>query len=672
MSEVKPLFEETSAKLTLTEDKKTGRWFARGPFGYCGQKTANNRRYSKAIMESNFQRLEEGIGRRRVFGELDHPSTGKTSLKRVSHVITKLEIAEDGTVDGEAEILDTPNGRIFKKIVEAECEVGISSRGVGTTKVAEDGVEDVQDNFRLKTYDFVADPAAGVFPEAIQEDIAAIQEDVVQALTFEGVVLDDIPDVIVEALREGQQCKLREELRGELLEELKSELDEGEAKAFRRVVGLCEGEVIETLDEGTSVEDLSPEDAEALLNTYVESLKTKAAEAENLTEAVKPGTYFAVVDIDVPGGKLLEGPYKGVKKADQAAEKYRPKKNVQIIDALWYNPARAKLKAAGMVEDEIPDVELDIASLITGGEEDYQVKLAEEKERLSAELVLQLESLRDTIRAEIREELELDTDVARLRGVMEQIAGAIRPFLTDDNDQKVQTLQDQIDAYDDAVRNAEFETATARLETEEEKQKAERVKLEAKLTESLAGHPKAERIRTMLGPIDRIKDETELEGRLSVMFEELGKPDIENEKFKGEVEKQKALAEKREEKLQDELGKLKESHDELHGKLARAVEIGMVLDARNKAAGQVIGRRDAVSLWDKIEEADNEKAVTRILEDVEDERNINEDEEAARIRSRTKRGFERNRKLEESRHENGEGGTVLGQSMSHMRTLAGI
>jgi hypothetical protein len=63
-------------------------------------------------------------------------------------------------VVGEAEVLPTPAGKVLEALARAGCRLGVSSRGFGSTKQTEDGVDEVQDDFQLVTYDVVADPAA--------------------------------------------------------------------------------------------------------------------------------------------------------------------------------------------------------------------------------------------------------------------------------------------------------------------------------------------------------------------------------------------------------------------------------------------------------------------------------------------------------------------------------
>jgi hypothetical protein len=159
--------------------KGSGRMVARGEFGRVGVPTQNGRRYSESLMGREIKRLTEDLKARRVLGELDHPSDGKTSLKRVSHVVTDLWI-ENGIVMGEAEILGTTEGKQLRALIDANIPIGVSSRGFGSTKPAadEESAEDVQDDFVLKTYDFVADPAVktaipGITMESVDEPTAA-------------------------------------------------------------------------------------------------------------------------------------------------------------------------------------------------------------------------------------------------------------------------------------------------------------------------------------------------------------------------------------------------------------------------------------------------------------------------------------------------------------------
>lgn len=185
----------TYVTLQLTESAGN-RFRMRGEFGRANTATANGRVYTEQLLMREIRRLRPLIEKRRLFGELDHPSDGGTKLQRVSHVITDLRL-EGGIVVGEAEILDTTAGRELKAILAAGCQVGVSSRGYGTTRT-EGGKDIVQDDFRLATYDVVADPAdRDAWPDIVREgvehgdpaedfraQIEAERQDAVEAATY--------------------------------------------------------------------------------------------------------------------------------------------------------------------------------------------------------------------------------------------------------------------------------------------------------------------------------------------------------------------------------------------------------------------------------------------------------------------------------------------------------
>lgn len=202
------LIESTPVQLTLVESeesKKSGKTIARGEFGRCDVATQNGRIYPLELIEREIGKLSEDLKSRRVLGELDHPLEGKTSLKRVSHLITDLKI-KDGIVIGECEILGTPEGKTLKALIDAGVQVGVSSRGFGSTRPATSGKgEVVQEDFVLKTYDFVADPAVktavpGIFTEDV--DDASVAQ----------MFLSEFPEIAA-ALSEGKQvsCQLSED-----------------------------------------------------------------------------------------------------------------------------------------------------------------------------------------------------------------------------------------------------------------------------------------------------------------------------------------------------------------------------------------------------------------------------------------------------------------------------
>jgi hypothetical protein len=132
----------------------------------------NKRIYPKSVMEKEVARyMKEYVDSKRAFGELGHPEGPTINLDRVSHIITSLK--EDGNnYIGRAKILNTPMGNIVKGLIEGGAQLGVSSRGMGTLKEKEDGINEVQNDFYLATAaDIVADPSApDAFVQGIMEN----------------------------------------------------------------------------------------------------------------------------------------------------------------------------------------------------------------------------------------------------------------------------------------------------------------------------------------------------------------------------------------------------------------------------------------------------------------------------------------------------------------------
>lgn len=170
-------------------ESASGRFRVEGVFQKSDVENANKRIYPRRIWEKELkeQRVMDAIQNRSMFGELDHPSDGKTSLKRVAHLVTGLELQEDGNVTGAAEILDTPNGQILKTLFESSAQVGISSRGSGSVN---NGV--VQEDFKLGTFDFVARPSTpGALPRPAGESERKVTKEEDEAVDAIVTVEDD-------------------------------------------------------------------------------------------------------------------------------------------------------------------------------------------------------------------------------------------------------------------------------------------------------------------------------------------------------------------------------------------------------------------------------------------------------------------------------------------------
>ena len=159
----------TKAEFILEDHKGGGKnYFIEGIFLQAELKNKNGRMYPFKTLQREVAKYDENyITKGRALGELGHPEGPSINLDRVSHKIESLK--EDGNnFIGRAKILDTPNGKIAKSLLDEGVSLGVSSRGMGSIR-KEGNCNIVQDDFMLATAaDIVADPSA---PEALVDGI---------------------------------------------------------------------------------------------------------------------------------------------------------------------------------------------------------------------------------------------------------------------------------------------------------------------------------------------------------------------------------------------------------------------------------------------------------------------------------------------------------------------
>ena len=165
---MKLITETIVAKPLITEEAGVRSYFIEGPFLQAELKNKNGRVYPLELLVREVNRYKkEFISENRALGELGHPDSPTINLDRVSHLI--VELNQSGhDFNGRAKILDTPNGRIVKALIDDGVQLGVSSRGVGSLNTTSQG-DVVGDDFYLSTAaDIVADPSA---PEAFVRGI---------------------------------------------------------------------------------------------------------------------------------------------------------------------------------------------------------------------------------------------------------------------------------------------------------------------------------------------------------------------------------------------------------------------------------------------------------------------------------------------------------------------
>ena len=143
----------------LEENKSNGTMKLRGICQRAGAPNKNNRIYEKTLLEREFKKLSPLIIERRLIGELDHPTGPTISLKNSSHIVTEVYFNGDDAMC-VVELLNTPAGKVAQSLIKDGVKLGISSRAVGSLDAADNkGVQKVNEDLKLITWDLVADPS---------------------------------------------------------------------------------------------------------------------------------------------------------------------------------------------------------------------------------------------------------------------------------------------------------------------------------------------------------------------------------------------------------------------------------------------------------------------------------------------------------------------------------
>ena len=202
------LITEQSNDVEYIVEGKNKQQYIKGIFLQSEIKNQNGRVYPYAVLKKQVNKFNENfVQKDRALGELGHPSGPTVNLERVSHVITEL-YEEGKNFVGKAKVIDTPNGKIVKNLLESGVRLGVSSRGLGSVKTNRNGVNEVQDDFVLSTVDIVADPSA--------------------------------PDAFVNGIMEGKEFSLTGELeydiRKEIRNTLSKRLDQKKIEIFQNFI----------------------------------------------------------------------------------------------------------------------------------------------------------------------------------------------------------------------------------------------------------------------------------------------------------------------------------------------------------------------------------------------------------------------------------------------------
>lgn len=168
------LMDETRSPLKLLESKSTpegrntGAVLATlfGTLSDFGNETRNGRWYTGSLWQKvlNSDLLKEALETKTLYGEADHPldveDRAETHIPYVSHIVREPRINEQKqVVEGFIDVLDTPNGRIVKTLLDYGCILGVSSRGSGDLTYIDGKTTVDEDTYNFITWDIVARPS---------------------------------------------------------------------------------------------------------------------------------------------------------------------------------------------------------------------------------------------------------------------------------------------------------------------------------------------------------------------------------------------------------------------------------------------------------------------------------------------------------------------------------
>jgi len=150
-------FDYNKETIKESREKNGGKIIMRGILQKANVLNQNGRVYPKEILDREVRNYQKFIKENRALGECDHPDSSVVNLKNASHIVREAYM--DGDICyGVVELLDTPSGKILQSLVESGVTLGISSRGLGSTR-SEGEYQVVQDDFQLICWDYVSEPS---------------------------------------------------------------------------------------------------------------------------------------------------------------------------------------------------------------------------------------------------------------------------------------------------------------------------------------------------------------------------------------------------------------------------------------------------------------------------------------------------------------------------------
>ena len=158
--------------LTESENKRP---FLRGVLGRANYPNKNKRVYPVDVMQEAIETVKPRVQKKGFFGELGHPNSPKVREEHISHYISKLDLAEDGSLIGEIKPTSSYYGQMLESYLRDGLSLGVSTRAAGNLRPYRgplgEGLMEVQPGLKFFAIDVVVDPSAGTYPDIVTEDV---------------------------------------------------------------------------------------------------------------------------------------------------------------------------------------------------------------------------------------------------------------------------------------------------------------------------------------------------------------------------------------------------------------------------------------------------------------------------------------------------------------------
>lgn len=426
-----------------------------GPIATCVESTRNGRLYNKPLWEKALEDdiFLEKVATKALFLELGHPADREeTDMKQACACIPEVPKIVGDDLYAYVDILDTPNGRLLKTLVDYGFVPGISSRGSGD--VMENNQVDPE-TFFLETWDIVQLPA-----------VKKARLNVCESLDSNSIKLRKALAESYQAARDEDKDTMKKALEN-LNIDIKEELTEATEIAERKTkIDLAsiprdpeEDELlVEEVPADEDVEDDEAETAEAPADeetaTEDETAETDGEETGEDAESEEVPAETGTVDVTGEGEadvNTVEDAIELLQEFDEdievAFEATDPEGNVSPVDKIEHYEDDGVL-VLNVKSCEAPD-DADAVSDTEETDEETPVETIEEVDDADAKAadddgdVEVIESLKEMVRQKEAMEIELG-NLRKAKSV---------------GDAKEQELQEKLARYGTALKKARAEAA---------------------------------------------------------------------------------------------------------------------------------------------------------------------------------------------------------------------